>query len=365
MAVGGTFFSRVISKFQAPRRPSETNGDGVTALDKDAGVYVAPIVPPTAPDAPATAAPADDGRLPTPRVRRAAAVLTPSTTPPRPRPQTNNVEANVPACEVPLRALEQDLITLCNLTGSTLLRVKRPPVAPVGVGPTGRRRIVQPGGAASPAGAETDAPEASAGSGMFSEANAGPLETGMELGQSIEQRARGLLLETNITPAQNERLDRVLQSVLDLICALRAARYAWQICQLLPQEGPAGRVALPRLRRVVAQTVEVSGRVIFVIEGQEGAAGAVAEHYRAFLAVKAETASHFGELREVGTLTQMARRLVRAALLSLTVSAESMAKVAARYSLPLGTASRELVRQQEKYRHLDRGDDLLAPLPRR
>jgi hypothetical protein len=108
----------------------------------------------------------------------------------------------------------------------------------------------------------------------------------------------------------------------------------------------------------------MSSRVAFAIEGREGAAAAVAEQYRAFLAVKEETDVYFLRLREERALTQTARRLTSATLWSISVSAESMAKVAARFALPIET-SREVSRDYEKYKHLDRGDDLISPLRRR
>ena len=77
-------------------------------------------------------------------------------------------------------------------------------------------------------------------------------------------------------------------------------------------------------------------RVAFAIEGRADAASAVAEHYRSFLEIKTETAAYFSEQRHLGTLTQTTRRLVRSALMCLATSAESLAKVAARFALPLG-----------------------------
>jgi hypothetical protein len=187
---------------------------------------------------------------------------------------------------------------------------------------------------------------------------------GRETAQKIEGRARGLLLETSLTRSQQQRIDRILQSTQDLLCALQASRYAWQMALLLPEEGPSGRITLPRLKRVSECVIEMSNRVVFAIEGREGAAGAVAEQYRAFLIMKDETGGYFSTLQESRTITQTARRLSRSALWSMTVAAESMAKVAARFALPIESL-RDVNRDQEKYKHLDRGDDLLAPLQRR
>jgi hypothetical protein len=187
---------------------------------------------------------------------------------------------------------------------------------------------------------------------------------GRETAQKIEGRARGLLLETSLTQSQQNRIDRILQCAQDLLCALQAARYAWQIAFLLPEQDPTGLIALPRLKRVSECVVEMSSRVAFAIEGREGAAGAVAEQYRTFLAVKNETHIYLSALQESRTLSQPARRLSRAALWSMTVSAESMAKVAARFALPI-EASRQASQDHEKYKHLDQGDDLLSPIRRR
>lgn len=256
-------------------------------------------------------------------------------------------------------ALEQELLALLNQTGCVLVRVKRPPAAS-GAGTVGTRRLAAPAAESATAPRETEKLSAD---GLV-RSPFGTITLGRETAQSIEGRARGLLLETSLTRSQQDRIDRILQSAQDLLCALQAARYAWQMALLLPEEGPSGRMALPRLKRVSECVIEMSSRVAFAIEGREGAAGAVAEQYRTFLQVKEETSTHLFQLRESGTLSQTARRLVRAALWSITVSAESMAKVAARFALPIET-SREVNRDYEKYKHLDRGDDLLAPLRRR
>ncbi|MBC8102228.1 MAG: hypothetical protein H7Z41_06545 [Cytophagales bacterium] len=249
-----------------------------------------------------------------------------------------------PSRDAVLQEMENDLLTLLNMTATVLVRVKRPP--PVS-GSVSRLKRKDPVASALPA-----------------HSPFGAVTTGQTLARRIEQRSRGLLLETSLTAIQQSRIDRTLQSALDLLCALQAARYAWQIALLLPLEGPSGRDALPHLKRVTEQAIEMNSRVAFAIEGKEGAGAAVADQYRAYWAVKEETAVHFHELRESGTLSQTARRLVRAALWSVTVAAESMAKAAARFTLPLG-AARAATKEQQEFRHLDRGDDLLAPLPRR
>ena len=268
-------------------------------------------------------------------------------------------ETKDPVRDALLMTLEQELLTLLNQTSCVLVRVKRPPAASGAGAAVGLRRSVP---ASESAGAPREAEKLS--SDGLVRSPFGTITMGRETAQSIEGRARGLLLETSLTRGQQDRIDRILQSAQDLLCALQAARYAWQMALLLPEEGPSGRMALPRLKRVSECVIEMNSRVALAIEGREGAAGAVAEQYRAFLQVKEETSTHLFQLRENGALSQTARRLIRAALWSITVSAESMAKVAARFALPIET-SREVSQEHEKYKHLDRGDDLLAPLRRR
>jgi hypothetical protein len=271
--------------------------------------------------------------------------------------QTEMLETKDPAREAILIGLEQELLELLNQTSCILVRVKRPPAASSTTSSLARRRTATP--------SETTTSSAKAApADLLVRSPFGGIMIGRESAQNIERRARGLLLETSLTQNQQARIDRVLQSSQDLLCALQAARYAWQMALLLPEEGPSGRIALPRLKRVSECVIEMSNRVTFAIEGREDAAAAVAEQYRAFLLVKEETAIHFSRLRESGTLSQTARRLVRAALWSITVCAESMAKAAARFALPIET-SMAVTQNYEKYKHLDRGDDLLAPLRRR
>lgn len=293
----------------------------------------------------------------------AAAIAPPGPSAPAIGPGT----AADPAREAVLRSLEEDLLKLCSLTASTLVRAKRTPAisgaavrrpgslttATTAAAPTGDDAANGDPGEAAAA-----APGKKAGTPPAAQ---GPLEAGIEMAQAVEQRARGLLLDHSLTRPQHERIERSLQSVLDLVCALRASRYAWQITHLLHQEGPEGRAVLPRLRRVVEHTIEMSDRVTFAMEGREGAATAVAEHYRTFLQLKTEGTIH---VAAAGGDNQTARHLAYAGLTSLTVAAESMAKVAARFALPLGSAA-DRARHQDIYRHQDRGDDLLAPLPRR
>jgi len=344
----GGFIAKVFSRFQTPRTSTSSDVETgpaptvVVSVPDNNGSSAAPVRPPTG----ARRSNGDSGN----------SNLRPTSAAVNAQMQADEIETRDPAREAALLALETDMLKLCTLTGGTLVRVKRPPAttSPTSAATPGRRRVNLS------AGAPTESVVADTG---MSQNSQGPLEIGMELAQSIEQRARGLLLETSLTRMQQERLERLLQSVLDLIVALRAARYAWQISLLLPAEGGPGRAALPRLRRVVEQAIEMSSRVTFAIEGKEGAASSVAEHYRTFLNVKTEAAEAFAEMRNAGLLPQTTRRLVRAALFTLTVSAESMAKVAARFALPLGTA-RQVSIKQNLYKHLDQGDDLLAPLRR-
>jgi hypothetical protein len=158
----------------------------------------------------------------------------------------------------------------------------------------------------------------------------GPFPKGMEIAQSIEQRVRGLSLETSLTPGQQGRLDRVSQNALDLHLALRCARYAWQISVLM-NDDPLGRSVFARIKPVTQAVVELNGRVASVLEGQHStkdAAAAIAGQYRTVLGMQEEvTHSIYGE-------QSVAARLARASLCCLTLSAENMARVAARHALP-------------------------------
>ncbi len=343
----GAFFNRVISRFQSSLAPIlEQKQEPKPALNHAPAVTVPSPVISDAPPAPALPRPGKQGRAIT---TGTGAIDTP--------PQTSTTKTKDPVRDAILLSLEQELLTLLSQTSYVLVRVKRlPTTAPSGVGPdrvgnTGANRRTAP----RPERAATELPV---------QRPFGRITMGRETAQNIERRARGLLLENNLTSHHQSRIERILQSSGDLLCALQAARYAWQMALLLPQEGHSGQSALPRLKRVTESAIEMSSQVALAIEGREGATGAVAEQYRAFLTVKEETSIHFSRWRENGILSQTARRLVRAALWSITVAAESMAKVAARFALPLET-SREVNQVHEKYKHLDRGDDLLAPLRRR
>ena len=345
----GAFFNRVISRFQSSFAPTPTPAK---ETEPNVGLINAPVstIPiPVLSDSNLPPSPA----LPH-RGKQGRAITTPTGA--ITSPQINTADTKDPAREAVLLSLEQGLLSLLNQASCVLVRVKRLPTATVGAtsidGPgSGMRRRTAPR-------AESAARELPVQSPF------GAIMMGQETAQTIERRARGLLLENNLTGYQQGRIERILQSAQDLLCALQAARYAWQMALLLPQEGHSGQTALPRLKRVTESAIEISSQVALAIEGREGATGAVAEQYRAFLGIKEETSIHFSHWRENGILSQTARRLVRAALWSITVAAESMAKVAARFALPL-TTSREVNQVHEKYKHLDRGDDLLAPLRRR
>ncbi|GEM_PF-2917886 len=180
---------------------------------------------------------------------------------------------------------------------------------------------------------------------------AGPLQVGLELAERLEQRTRGRLLETSLPPAEAARLTQVVQDAQDAAVALRTARYAWQISVLLV-EAPGGVGVNARLRRLAGSALEMNGRVVGVLEGQEEAR-AVASQYRDFLAVREEVAGAMSEGFAVSG------RLGRAALWSLTLCAESMARVAARAALP-----QHMQRPAAGQRRLaDLNDGLLNPLP--
>lgn len=370
--VKDNFFSRVISRFQPSRLAAFTSKDrhqepietvpapvpvlapaAVTEISRpevetavaEAGTEA--VVPPSA----GAVSPQKRGRAITTATDSFASPLSVQAA------QAEVFETKDPVREGVLISLEQDLLSLLNQTSFVLVRAKRPPAVSGAAAPGSRRRSPA-GSPAAPVEAENAPAEISA-HGPF-----GANTMGRETAQRIEGRARGLLLETSLTRSQQDRIDRILQSTQFLLCALQASRYAWQMALLLPQEGPSGRVALLRLKQASECVIEMSNRVAYTIEGRDGAAGAVAEQYRAFLTITEETALHFSTMRDDDTLSQTARRLVRVAMWSITVAAESMAKVAARFALPIET-SREVNKEQEKYKQMDRGDDLLAPIQRR
>ena len=96
-----------------------------------------------------------------------------------------------------LQSFDTDLLTLVNLTQSTLTRAMRPQIG-------GR------------------------GEGVL-----GPLQKGIEIAERIEQRGRSLLLETSLTHEQRPRVLCAAQNAGDQSVALRSARYAWQTCAIL------------------------------------------------------------------------------------------------------------------------------------
>lgn len=350
----GTFFSRVLSRFQPSRVDifTDKGRETKTAKQEAPPALTAAVASPALPEV-VPVSPRNRRRAITSATNAPALPSTPQTA------RTGTPETRDPVRDSVLLTLEQDLLALLNQTSCVLVRVKRTPSVP-GMDGVGAMR----GRAPAIERRETPRkPEKPPAEGLV-RSPFGAITLGRETAQSIERRTRALLLETSLTRGQQDRIDRILQSAQDLLCALQAARYAWQMALLLPEEGPSGQMALPRLRRVSECVIEMSSRVALAIEGREEAAAAVAEQYRAFLLVKEETSVHLFQLRENGTLSQTARRLVRAALWSITVSAESMAKVAARFALPIET-SRQVNQDHEKYKHLDRGDDLLAPLRRR
>jgi hypothetical protein len=256
-------------------------------------------------------------------------------------------------------ALNGELVSLLNMAGGTLCRALRPPV---GSSSGSVARQVRVGTSAARARATVAAAMSADGAKGGASGNGGspfgPFPKGMEIAEGIEQKARGMRLETSVTPEQEARIDHVTANAQDLYLALRAARYVWQVCVVL-NDDPQGRMLFARLKPVTQCVVEMNGRVAAALEGQHGsseAAAAVAGQYRNFLEMRAEVArSVHGEHSPVS-------RMTRAALLSLTVCAENMTRVAARYTLPAGA------RRPGNPRGVppppDINDGILQPLPK-
>jgi hypothetical protein len=268
-----------------------------------------------------------------------------SVTPPPPGNKAN---------EEVLKSLDADLLTLLNMTGGVLLRAQRAPARSIGL--PGRAAAGNASSVVSAALSNKEGAAAPATGGGVAPAF-GPFPMGLELAESIEQRARGLLLENSLTHEQSERLIRVNQSIQDLYCALRASRYTWQVCLLLgPLDGGMGSFA--RLKRITECVVEMNNRVAQALENQENAASGIAEQYRTF---KTTFVQNETMLRNAD-MSPVARRLTFAALHSLTICADSMAKVGARFTLPISETVRHANtpgRAQVDY------DPLLAPVPKR
>jgi len=321
------------------RRPS--SGDATSSSDvmPARGVKAA-----TAP-APDPAAPPPDEEAAFPLHRQA----------PPPTPATMTVMDHA------IRAIDADLVSLLNMTGATLCRALRPPVGSssgsvarqVRVGTAAARARATMAAMASAEGGEGVAAKHGGANSPF-----GPFPKGMEIAQSIEQRVRGLSLETSLTPQQAGRLERVSQNALDLHLALRCARYAWQISVLM-NDDPLGRSVFARIKPVTQAVVELNGRVASVLEGQHDtkeAAAAIAGQYRTVFGMQEEV------VHSVRGEHSVAARLARAGLCCLTLSAENMARVAARHALP-DNALRPAVSKIAP--PPDINDGILLPLTRR
>lgn len=276
---------------------------------------------------------------PSPKATAATTTQRPAEGSLSPADKTPNEEA--------LRALDTDVSTLLNMTASTLCRALRPPA---------RGTIKQSRGLSGSKG--EDSSNRSSSNSVSSAF--GPFPMGQELATSIEQRARGLFLEPSLKPEQNSRLLRTTQSAQDLSTALRASRYAWQTCLLLASE-VEGMGAFARLKRITESVVELNSRVAQAMEQGEDAGSAVAAQYRTCLTTASEVEAFLrsGALNE--ELSPTARRLTRASLYSLSITAECMAKVGARYALPI-EETRLAPRKPEILRDYD---PLLAPVPKR
>lgn len=226
--------------------------------------------------------------------------------------------------ELILNSFNEDLLKLVNLTQSTLTRAMRPQM------------------------------------GGMTEGVLGPLQKGIEIAERIEQRGRSLLLETSLTKEQRPRVLCATQNAQDQSVALRSARYAWQTCTILTSI-PGGNGTFARVKRLVAAVTELNGKVSGVLETGQGtektAAAEVAVQYRAVLTEQNEI---LAILRHDISAPPLARRLGRAAVMSLVIAAESMARVAARLAYPESAAIRPTGPQRPGL-----NDGILRPLPPR
>ncbi|MBC7808452.1 MAG: hypothetical protein H7145_20145 [Akkermansiaceae bacterium] len=206
--------------------------------------------------------------------------------------------------ELILDSFNDDLLKLVNLTQSTLTRAMRPQ------------------------------------SGGMTEGVLGPLQKGIEIAGRIEQRGRSLLLETSLTKEQRPRVLCATQNAQDQSVALRSARYAWQTCAILTSI-PGGNGTFARVKRLVAAVTELNGKVSGVLETGQGtekaAAAEVAVQYRAVLTEQSEILTI---LRHDISAPPLVRRLGRAAVMSLVIAGESMARLAARLAYPESATTR-------------------------
>lgn len=223
--------------------------------------------------------------------------------------------------ELILDSFNSDLLRLINLTQSTLTRAMRPQ------------------------------------SGGMTDGVLGPLQKGLEIAERIEQRGRSLLLETSLTAEQRPRVLCAAQNAQDQSVALRTARYAWQACIILTSI-PGGNGTFARVKRLVAAVTELNGKVSSVLEATDGtereAAAEVAGHYRTVMTEQSEILTI---LRHDIAAPPLARRMGRAAVMSLVVAAESMARVAARLAYPESVSARPAGGQQPGL-----NDGVLRPL---
>jgi uncharacterized protein YqiB (DUF1249 family) len=226
--------------------------------------------------------------------------------------------------ELILDSFNGDLLKLVNLTQSTLTRSMRPQM------------------------------------GGMTEGVLGPLQKGIEIAARIEQRGRSLLLETSLTVEQRPRVLSATQNAQDQSVALRSARYAWQACAILTSI-PGGNGTFARVKRLVAAVTELNGKVANVLETDQGtekiAAAEVAAQYRAVLIEQTEILTI---LRHDISAPPLARRLGRAAVMSLVIAGESMARITARLAYPDSATIRPAGPQRPSL-----NDGILRPLPPR
>lgn len=225
--------------------------------------------------------------------------------------------------EAILESFNADLLRLINLTQSTLTRAGRPQ--------TGNGESV-----------------------------VSPLQKGIEIAERIEQRGRSLLVETSLTADQRPRVLCAAQNAQDQSVALRSARYTWQICAILTAvAGGSGTYA--RIKRLVVSVTELTGKVSAVLETGQGSEKAVAAeaaaHYRTVLSEQREILT---VLKHDISASPLARRLGRAAVMSLVIAGESMTRVAARLAYPESATQRGAGPRRHDVNH-----GILRPLPSR
>jgi len=163
--------------------------------------------------------------------------------------------------------------------------------------------------------------------------------------ETLDTQARTLLMDTSLQPHEQAQVERIFKAILDIRTALRGAECAALFLALLRREAEErGNFTVDTRAEEIATLVGKIALQTADALNQTGSPHSALAAARAVEEVRAAYHPVEASLRfqRMKASQETSRRLTRAALWSLMISAESMARVAARFAMPANPTASKL-----------------------